>query len=79
MNKVNPSIINKSIHNFEGIKKSLENLIYELKEFSDDNNLSKIRFTKIIEVIDTKNKQLLTVDELYRYSEARDLLDCNFR
>lgn len=75
MNKVNPTIINKSNHNFEDIKKSLENLIEELKKFSDDNNLSKIRFAKIIEVIDTKNKELLTVDELYRYSEARDLLD----
>lgn len=75
MNKINPTIINKSIHNFEDIKKSLENLIDELKFFFDNNNLSKIRFAKIIEVLDTKNKELLTVDELYRYSEARDLLE----
>ena len=76
INKVNPTIINNSNHNFEDIKKSLENLIEELKFFFNDNNLSKSRFAKIIEVIDTiMNNELLTIDELYRYSEAMDLKD----
>ena len=56
--------------------RSLENLIEELKFFFNDNNLSKSRFAKIIEVIDTiMNNELLTIDELYRYSEAMDLKD----
>lgn len=75
MNKVKPTIINKSSNDSEEIKKLLEDLMEELKKISDDDNLSNIRFAKSTELINTTNKELLTVDQLYRYSEARDLQD----
>ena len=75
INKENPTVFNNSNTNVEDIKKSLKNLIEELKKFSNDKNLSKIRFANITEIIDITNNGLLNVDELYRFSEAMDLID----
>lgn len=77
LNKISSTIKNQE-NNLNDIKNSLKSLEDKLKKIVNDDKIkfSNNRFGKIAKLINIlDNNKLLTVEELYRYSEAMDLLD----